>query len=167
MEQREGAYILIWLSCAESIKRKFREASTRDNMALQIVNEIETTESRRQSADVLILQRAKDYELIDDVVHQKLTHIYEEIISAAKIVVDEVLSRPILYRKKYVENLIVRLITNVDFLESSKTNVAEYTQEVSLRIGPSRYKQVANSYSGKVEQMFNDPTLQAMVMRDP
>ncbi|HEU4966400.1 MAG TPA: hypothetical protein VFT53_02875 [Candidatus Saccharimonadales bacterium] len=176
-----GCYILIWLSAAESLKRKFHEASTRDNAAVQIVNEIEAIEARKESADKTILKRAKEYELIDDVVFQKLTYIYEmrcvyghpyetapsdeEIVSAANVVIDEVLGRPTLYRKKYVETLIERLVGNVDFLEPSKASVAEYAREISARIDPSRYKQMANSYSNKLEQMTRDPSLLPLIMR--
>lgn len=176
-----GAYILIWLSAAESLKRKFREAATRDNAALQIVNEIEAKETNKQSADALILTRANEYELIDAVVFQKLSHIYdmrcvyghpyesapsdEEILSAASTVVEEVLAKPTLYRKKYVETLIERLTGSIDFLEQSQISVRAYAKEISVRIDPSSYRHLANSYSSKLEVMYNDPSLADLVRR--
>lgn len=176
-----GAYILIWLSCAESIKRKFREAATRDNAAVQIVAEVEALEARKQSADLTILKRANEYELIDGVVLQKLTHVYdmrcvyghpyesmpsdEELISAASTVVTEVLSRPTLYKKKYIDTLIERLTGNIDFLESSQESVREYAREISVRIDPTGYKHLANKYSSKLEQMYSDPSLAPLIRR--
>lgn len=176
-----GAYILVWLSCAESLKRKFKEAATRDNRAQQITTEIEAKEANRQSADALILKRANEYELIDDVALQKLTYVYdmrcvyghpyesapteEELLSAASVVVAEVLKKPTLYRKTYVETLIERLTTNVDFLEQSKTSVQTYAKDISVRIDPSSYRHLANVYSSKLETMYNDPSLADLVRR--
>lgn len=176
-----GAYILIWLSCAESLKRKFREAATRDNAAVQIVTEIETIEARKHSADLTILKRANEYELIDGVVLQKLTHVYfmrcvyghpyesipsdEELVSAASTVVTEVLGKPTLYRTKYVDTLIERLTGNIDFLESSQESVREYAREISTRIDPASYKHLANKCSSKLEQMYSDPSLAPLVIR--
>ncbi|MDB5161076.1 MAG: VrlM [Candidatus Saccharibacteria bacterium] len=176
-----GAYILVWLSCAESLKRKFKEAATRDNRAFQITTEIEAREASRQSADALILKRANEYELIDGVAFQKLTYVYdmrcvyghpyesapteEELISAASVVATEVLKKPTLYRKTYVETLIERLTTNVDFLEQSKTSVQTYARDISVRIDPSSYRHLANVYSSKLETMYNDPSLADLVRR--
>lgn len=41
-----GAYILLWLSCLESLKRKFKEATLRNNTAQKIVGEFEEREKK-------------------------------------------------------------------------------------------------------------------------
>jgi hypothetical protein len=56
-----GAYILLWITVAESLKRKFKEAALRDTHAGRIVGEIKTAESAHKSVDMLILKRAKEY----------------------------------------------------------------------------------------------------------
>lgn len=176
-----GAYILIWISCAESLKRKFKEAATRDNRAQQILTEIEAKEVSKQSADALILKRAHEYELIDDVALQKLTYIYdmrcvyshpyesapteEELISATSVVVTEVLEKPTLYRRQYVETLIDRLTKNVNFLERSRTSIETYAREIAVRIDPGSYRHFANVYSSRLEAMANDPSLSDLVVR--
>ncbi|HCH34200.1 MAG: VrlM [Candidatus Saccharibacteria bacterium GW2011_GWC2_48_9] len=176
-----GAYILIWLTCAEALKRKLKEAATRDAAALPMVTAIEAVEASRGSADYFILQKAKDYDLIDDVVLQKLTYIYtmrcvyghpyetapseEELASAANVVSEEVLSRPTLYRKKYLEGFIDKLTGNIDFLENSETRVKAYANDMSVRVDPVAYRYLANVYSSKLEVMYRDPTLAPIVMR--
>ena len=35
-----AAYVMIWLACAESLKRRFREAEKRDHVAGKIVGEV-------------------------------------------------------------------------------------------------------------------------------
>src|SRR5436305_15147032 len=71
-----GAYILIWIACAEGLKRKFREAAVRDHNANKILGQITQAENQQRSADMLILTKAKDYGFIDDVAFQKLEYVY-------------------------------------------------------------------------------------------
>ena len=56
-----GAYILIWIACAEGLKRKFREAAVRDGKANIILGDIDQKEKQQKSVDMFILTRAKDY----------------------------------------------------------------------------------------------------------
>ncbi len=175
-----GAYILIWICCAESLKRKLKEASLRDNRAQQFVTEIEGREANKLSADTLILKRAHEYELVDDVSERKLAYIYDmrciyshpyesapseaELFSAASNVVAEVLEKPTLYRRKYVETLIDRLTLSVDFLERSKESVESYAREIAPRIDPTSYRHLANVYSSRLENM-SDPSLADLFVR--
>ena len=105
-----GAYILLWLSCLESLKRKFREAATRDHTAGKIVVKFKEQEKKHQSIDKMILSEAEKYGFVSDVAYQKLEHIYdmrcifghpyeeapteEEVRHAACTVVENVLSKP-------------------------------------------------------------------------
>lgn len=131
-----GAYILIWIACAEGLKRKFREAAARDSEANRIVGQITQAESQQRSADMLILTKAKDYGFINDVVFQKLEYVYkmrcvyghpyeaapddEELINAAAVVVREVLGKPTLLRQGFVQSLIDKLFSDINYLEQSE-----------------------------------------------
>ena len=44
-----AAYVMIWLSCAESLKRRFRETQQRDGVAAKIVGDIEAKEKASSS----------------------------------------------------------------------------------------------------------------------
>ena len=100
-----GAYILIWIACAEGLKRKFHEASLRDGEANEILGKIANMESQQKSVDTFILKSAKEYGFISDVAFQKLEYVYklrcvyghpyeaapddEEITNAAAVVVGD------------------------------------------------------------------------------
>ena len=43
-----SAYIMVWLACAESLKRRFNEAKTRDNTAGRIAGEIKRREDNHR-----------------------------------------------------------------------------------------------------------------------
>src|SRR4051812_39107003 len=64
-----GAYILVWIACAEGLKRKFREAVVRDGNANKSIKKFEQAEGNHHSADMVILDEAKNYGFIDDVAH--------------------------------------------------------------------------------------------------
>ena len=44
-----AAYVMIWLSCAESLKRRFREAQKRDGAAGKVVGQIVQKESEHKA----------------------------------------------------------------------------------------------------------------------
>ena len=109
-----GAYVLVWIACAEGLKRKFREAVVRDGKVNKIIDRITQAESNHHSVDLTILKEAKNYGFIGDGAFQKLEHVYtmrcvyghpyeaaprdEELASAAAVVVGEVLGKPTLLR---------------------------------------------------------------------
>lgn len=73
-----SAYIMIWLSCAESLKRRFNEASTRgDTKASTIVRSIEKEEKDYKSIDCKLLAEAKSYGFITESEHLSLFTIYK------------------------------------------------------------------------------------------
>ena len=171
-----GAYILLWLSAAESLKRKFKEASLRDAKAGQITGEIQTAEDNHKSVDLLILKRAKEYGFIDDTAFQKLEHIYNlrclyghpyetapsaiELLSAAEVIVNEVLSKPTVLKKGYVNRLIEQLSTDINFLELSKEGVVTFAVEIADKIDPSVHAYLVERYFEKLEETFDDASLQ-------
>ena len=52
-----GAYVMVWISCAESIKRRFREAQKRDDAAGKIVGEFDQKERDHKSVDKFVLDK--------------------------------------------------------------------------------------------------------------
>ena len=56
-----AAYVMIWLACAESLKRRFREAQKRDGAAGKIVGEIESKEREHKAVDKFLLTKAHEY----------------------------------------------------------------------------------------------------------
>src|SRR5579859_3141074 len=72
-----GAYILVWIACAEGLKRKFHEAALRDSKANKVLGDIAQKEAQQKSVDLFILSSAKDYGFIDDVGFQRLEYVYK------------------------------------------------------------------------------------------
>ena len=58
-----AAYVMIWLSCAESLKRRFRESSKYDNAAGRILARIDSLEKSERSVDKVLLKEAREYGL--------------------------------------------------------------------------------------------------------
>jgi hypothetical protein len=170
-----GAYILIWISGAESLKRKFREASPRDPIAARIKAKIAQDESRHKSVDMLILDKAKEYGFIDDAAHQRLEYVYkmrcvyghpyeaaptdQELTNAAQVVVDEILSKPTLLKTAFVDSLVGSLYSDINYLEPSEDRVKEFASEVSTKIAPDAFEYLLMQYTQKLEATADDATM--------
>src|SRR5271166_2455611 len=117
-----GAYVMIWISCAESIKRRFREAEKRDGAAGKIVGDFEKKEADQKSVDKFVLEKAKEYGFINDTAYTILLNIYEmrcvyghpyeqaplpeQVSHAAAMVVEHLLSQPVRLRHGYASALL-------------------------------------------------------------
>ena len=80
-----AAYIMTWIACAESLKRRFREAQTRDSHAGKIVGEIEEKERQRKSVDAYLIQKASEYGFIQLGEQRSVEHVYEMRLSLIHI----------------------------------------------------------------------------------
>ena len=121
-----ASYIMIWLSCAESLKRKFKDAaSTGDSDAQRHYSKLCKDEKEHKSIDKLLIDKAKAYGFLDDFEHEELAGIFSsrsvcahpyakapDITSlhfAATRVIKYVLSRPTELGGKYIDNLLLNL----------------------------------------------------------
>src|SRR5271157_2140259 len=114
--------VMIWISCAESIKRRFREAEKRDGAAGKIVGDFEKKEADQKSVDKFVLEKAKEYGFINDTAYTILLNIYEmrcvyghpyeqaplpeQVSHAAAMVVEHLLSQPVRLRHGYASALL-------------------------------------------------------------
>lgn len=105
-----AAHFALWLSCIESLKRKFRELAGRDSSAGRILGEIALLDEEKRYIDNYVLEQARTFGLISAIELAKLVHIQamdsiyrcpyekrptiEEFIADASVVVDSVLCRP-------------------------------------------------------------------------
>lgn len=69
-----AAYIMVWLACAESIKRRFKDAGKRDGNAGCVVSKIDKMESNHQAIDKILLDEAHKYGFITDSSYTELLH---------------------------------------------------------------------------------------------
>lgn len=105
-----AAYITLWLSCVESLRRKLQELAVHDANALQTMRELTSREAEERPIDEYLLGKARDYGILSAEVFGKLANIramqqiykrpyegkprLEVFVADASIVVDQVLEQP-------------------------------------------------------------------------
>ena len=170
-----ATYIMIWLSCAESLKRRFREAQKRDGEAGKIVGALESKEKDQRAVDIFLLNKAKDYGFISDSGFTILLHIYkmrclyghpyeempskEQVSHAAASVVDLVLSKPVRLKHGFAEQLIRNLLEDRNYLDDQETAVVSFTKDVIPRIDESIFEWLLETYWKKLEKIADDSTM--------
>lgn len=167
-----GSYIMIWLSCAESIKRKFNEMAQYDGKAGKIVGEIRKKEGEHRSIDKYILEKARDYGFVSQMQFDELNHIYsmrckyahpyeqsptvKGIIYAADLVVRHVLSRPTKLRHGYGQRLLEKLLTNKTYLGDYEKSVIKFTKTVLNKIDDSILGWLLNEYLERLNELYRE-----------
>ena len=170
-----AAYIMIWIACAESIKRRFRKAGERDSNAGKVTTEIQKRESRHESIDQWILEESKKYGFITDSEHTELKHIYEmrcvyghpyeqvpseeQVIHAIAIVVKNVLSREVKMHEGFVSYIIDKMLKEKHYLDDQDAVVSDFAKEIMLKIDKSVFKYMFNKYWKELEAIARDATM--------
>jgi hypothetical protein len=176
-----SAFIMVWLSCAESLKRRFNSVKARDSAAALIAGEIARKEGLHQSIDHYVLTKSKEYGFVNDAEFTQLNHIYEmrsiyghpyekspseeELVAAAACVVESVLRRPVRLRHGYL-NEQVRLITEERlFLDDHQPAVETYAREVFPRMDETLVEWFVIKLCAATEANFGDKAMAQFVRR--
>ena len=170
-----AAYIMIWLACAESLKRRFKVASTRDNAAGKIAGQVGLLEKQHQAVDKVLLDKAKDYGFVSDSGHQSLFHIYqmrsiyghpyeegpsvEAVKDAAATVIENVLSKPVKLRHGFGDQLMRSLLGEGSFLDDQEAAVAGFARRILPSLDAAVHVWLFDRYCEKLEEMSGDPTM--------
>jgi hypothetical protein len=176
-----AAYIMIWLSCAESFKRRFREAMIRDSVAGRVVGEINTKEEQQKSVDKYLIDEACKYGFILASDKIRLMHIYqmrclyghpyeeaptiEQVQHAASTVVELVLSKTITLKHGFINQIIEDLMRKHNYLDDHDEAVWRFADDIVQRIDSSLYKWMLNEYFSKLEPIAKDPTMRLYYKR--
>lgn len=176
-----AAYVMIWLSCAESLKRRFREASKRDNTAGKIVGEIETIEKGYKAVDKFVLEKAKEYGFIAEYEYTLLNQIYEkrclyghpyeqapipeQVTEAAATVVEYVLCKPVKLKHGFGQQLLKKLLEELNFLDDQESAVVEFAKDIIPRIDESIYRWLLDTYWENLEKNSKDPLVSVFFRR--
>lgn len=176
-----AAYVMIWLSCAESLKRRFREAQKRDGEAGKIVGQIEQMEKDQKSSDKFILKKAHEYGFLSNSDHTVLNHVYEmrciyghpyeeapsveQVSHAAAAVVECVLSRPVKLRHGFGTQLLKSLLEDKSYLDDQYRAVKSFVDDILPKIDESIYAWLLATYWSKVEDIADDSSLAVFVRR--
>ena len=170
-----AAYVMIWLACAESLKRRFREAQKRDGAAGRIVGDIENKEKEHKAVDKFVLTKAHEYGFISDSGHTVLNHIYEmrclyghpyeeapsqeQVSHAAAVVVEHVLSKPVKLRHGFGKQLLKSLLEEPNFLDDQQTAVVAFTRDILPRLDESIYGWLLDNYWEELEKIADDSSM--------
>ena len=178
---RRGAYILTWLACAESLKRRFRAAQVRDGNARKIASMITDKEEKQNSVDRYVLDQARDYGFITQAGHIQLGHIYtmrnvyghpyeeapsqEQLVSAIATVVDLVLSQPLKMRHGFLKQLIEGLSSDQHYLDDFADRVHEVADDLVARVDEELFEWFIRNYWKKIDPVAADPTMSLFIRR--
>lgn len=152
-----AAYVMIWIACAESIKRRISESAGWDKEAESLLTRIQGLEHNQKAIDGKILEFAVALGLIDGIEAEQLGTVYKnrniyghpyertpsevEVIGAIELVCDAVLSKPLRYKHRFIKCLQDDLFSNKSFLDDTDGAVDEYVDNFVLkRIDPCAYK---------------------------
>lgn len=176
-----AAYIMIWLSCAESLKRRFHEAHKRDREAGKYLGEIEKLEEEHKAIDKPLLEKAKEYGFISDAERLTLAHIYEkrclyahpyengpsqeQLIEAATSVIELVLSKPVKLRHGFVKKLIQNLLQNPNYLDDHSNSIKKFTCDILKRVDESVFIWLLTEYWKGLEKIADDPSARKLFER--
>jgi len=170
-----AAYVMIWLACAESLKRRFREAQKRDGAAGEIVGDIEKKEKEHKAVDKFMLTKAHEYGFISDSGHTVLNHIYEmrclyghpyeeapsqeQVSHAAAVVVEHVLSKPVKLRHGFGKQLLKSLLEEPNFLDDQQTTVVAFTKDILPRLDENIHGWLLDNYWEELEKIADDSSM--------
>lgn len=177
-----SAYIMFWLTCAESLKHKFQMCSkSGDKRARVIYQKITNAEGRHKAVDKSILTYSQQYGLITDLEYKKLEYIYnmrciyahpykesptkEDVISAIDTIMRTVLARPALLTETFVEELISKLTNNECYLSDVEDVVRKTAKKWLEKIHPNYHKIFFEIYTEKYETMCTEQLDQVYIRR--
>ena len=157
-----ASYIMAWLSCAESLKRRFYELGKRDLNVGKLYKNIEASEKQHKSVDNEIIDGAFNFNLISDTEKEKLKHFfsmrsvyshpYEEAPSKVDCeqiienVIQIVLSKPVFLKEGGISFILDLLTKEKSFLNNSSTEINPYAQELISLIDPKKYRYFFEKY---------------------
>lgn len=165
------AYIGLWLTCAESLKRKFREAQKFDNEVGKTWGQIEQMENSKKSIDTSLIEEARKYGFISEVEFTHLKYVYEnrciyghpyeqaptmnEFCTAASYVVTYVLSRPTTLGNGFWRRELKLICSDRNYLADNYNAVAEYVKVLHNRLPHKSRLELLRSYWQKWQSLDN------------
>jgi len=170
-----AAYVMIWLACAESLKRRFREAQRRDESAGKIVGQIEAMEEQHKSVDKFVLDKAHEYGFLSGSALTVLSHVYdmrciyghpyeeapsdEQVSHAAASVVEHVLSLPVKLRYGFADQLLKSLLEDRSYLDDESSAVRKFAVDILPRIDEQIHAWLLEKYWTELEAIVDDSSM--------
>lgn len=151
-----AGYILAWLSIVESLRNKIQElAATGNVQADNCLKSIETKEKSLQSNDNTIINEAEKCGFINSTEKNQLEFLYRErckfahpyfqqptsteLIHIIERSVYLALSKEILFKKDYIEELVTNILEKPHYLPNNNEYITSFALEKINRIDQSLY----------------------------
>ena len=176
-----ASYIMIWISCAESIKRRFNVAKIRDGQAQIIARDIDRLEMDHKAVDKYLLDKALDYGFINTTEYTQLFAIYknrcvfghpyetqpleEQLKSAAAEAVEFILSKPIKLRHGYMDRIIKNFITVPNYIDDIEEVISAFADEVINKFDNNLYGWFINTFAKELKEIENDANMNSIRFR--
>jgi len=176
-----AAYILTWIACAESLKRRFKEAAKRDHLANKVVGEIQSKESLKKAVDHYLLDEAEKYGFLNAAEKAKLDHVLtfrsvyahpyeaapseEELLNAISSVVNHVLSQPVKLKHGFISGQLKEVFSNPHFLDDLEGAVSAYANEILPKISEDLYSYMLDRLFEESEKNIGDASMHLFTRR--
>ena len=168
-----SAYIMLWISCAESLKRRLKWAAEKDNQAGKLLGEVEDAEQKHHAVDAKLIKACNKIGVISDVEATHLSQIYENrniyghpynlapgkasVLSALNTIIDTVFSKPNKLKHSYAIDRLNYLINDKTYLEDDTVKIADYAKQVADRMDQSVHRYFMLRYFDEIHKIWRDP----------
>jgi len=176
-----AAYVIVWLCCAEYLKRRFGQLAARDHTAGKVLSRVAEREGRQQSVDGYLLEQAAKYGMLTPSEQSRLQHAYdmrcvfshpyeeaptcEELTAAASTVIDVVLSRPVKLRHGYLQEQVRLLTEEAVLLDDLSEAVSAYAADVFPRVDDALHLWFLQRLWASAEDFAGDPSMAIFTRR--
>lgn len=168
-----SAYIMLWISCAESLKRRLKWAAEKDNLAGKLLGEVEDAEKNHHAVDAKLVQACYRIGVISDVEVTRLSQIYENrnifghpynlapdkasVLSALNVIIDSVFSKSNKLKHSYAIDRLNYLTNDKTYLEDDIVKIEDYAKQVADRMDQSVHRYFMLHYFDEIHKIWKDP----------
>lgn len=177
-----SAYVMSWIGIAENLKRKISEsANLGDKQAEAAIKEIEDAESKKQSVDKIILEKAEKLNLIDTPEFTTLEYLWTqrclyahpyqkapnegETTYIVSKLVEICLSQPLQYKKGFLTEWVQTLSAVPYFLANDSEKINQYYASILPRVAKNLHPFLFKSLLARLGDVIDDPTKENIKIR--
>ena len=176
-----AAYIMAWISSAESLRNKFAAMAERDRQAGEVLAEVERLEKQGGATDSYLLNQADKLGLVSAEERKKLDHVRDmrnlyahprgagpsapEVLAAFGTVVEAVLAKPPLLRHGYANGMLTDLFGDRHYLADDEDVVRNFAVGVAGRLHPDAGPYLTRKLIERYDGIADDPELARMQRR--
>lgn len=168
-----SAYIMVWIACAESLKRRLKWAAEKDNQAGKLLGTIEEAEKKHHAVDAALIEASQKIGILSDVEKTRLSQIYENrnifghpynvapdnasLLSALNAMVGAIFSKPNKLKHSYAMERLQFLTQDKTYLEDNVEKVQDYARQVADKLDPCVHRCFMMRYFREIDKIWRDP----------